>query len=153
MRILFFLILSSFLLSQPTVVDTTEVKDAPSAIPVEVKPAVQEIVNNSEEAKKASLELNKEMKKQLDLMKQIKSKITELKRQSSPKRIEKVSVKHASVADTLIPIAIKPNDMQIQVNGQLVKYETRKTTLFGKVIHTAYYPYIQGEKGRKIYLK
>ena len=152
MRILFFLILSSFLLSQP-VSDTTEIKEVPSAVPVEVKPAVQEIVNNSEEAKKASSELNKEMKKQLDLMKQIKFKISQIKKQSSPKRIEKVTPMRSHTGDTIAPLGIKPNDMQIQVNGQLIKYEPRKTTIFGKVIHTAYYPYIQDEKGRRIYLK
>lgn len=153
MRILFFLILSSFLLSQ-SAKDTTDIKEVPSTIPVEVKPAVKEIVTNSEEARKAASELDKEMKKQLDLMKQIKSKISQIKKQSSPKKkIEKVTPIPSYKGDSITPLGIKPNDIQIQVNGQLIKYEPRKTTIFGKVIHTAYYPYIQDEKGRRIYLK
>lgn len=150
MRILFFLIISSFLLSQPTIKDTTETKESPSEIPVEVKPAVKEIVNNSEEVKKAYTELNKEMKKQLDLMKQIKFKVSQLKKKSFSKKID---TKNTNITDSVDFLAIKPNDIKIQVNGKVVKYEVRKTTLFGKVIHTAYYPYIQDEKGRRIYLK
>lgn len=152
MRIIIaFIMLSGFLLSQP-INDTVSKNEAVEEIPAVVKPTVDEIVINSEEARKASSDLTKEMKKQLEIVREIRKGTAKIKRTDEIKRVlvkqaqqEKVNVVYVS--------AIKPDTVNIQYNGQLIKYEYREKTLFGIVFFSGYYPYIIGKNNQKIYLK
>jgi type II secretory ATPase GspE/PulE/Tfp pilus assembly ATPase PilB-like protein len=152
MRIIMFLILSSFLLSQPTN-DSLEIPvTTTSEIPEEVKPVVEEIVSNSEQVRIATSEINKEMKKQLDLMKEIK-----LKLQKSPKKVQEIIKASKPVIerkDSVQSSAIKPDSTDIYIDGQLVKWEFKQKTVFGIVFHSGYYPYIMDKNTkRRVYLK
>lgn len=153
MRIIIaFIMLSGFLLSQP-LKDTIDHKiTTVEEIPAEVKPAVEEIVINSEEARKASSELAKEMKKQLEIIREIKKNTAKLKKTDE---IKKVLIKENNQAEKRIIYinAIKPDTVNIQYNGQIIQYEYKEKTLFGIVFFSGYYPYILGKNNQKIYLK
>lgn len=153
MRIIIaFLMLSGFLLSQPltkdTIDNTTKISEE---IPAVVKPSVEEIVTNSEEAKKASSDLAKEMKKQIEIIRQIKKKATALKNTTE---VKKVLLKPAGDDKKVVYLnAIKPDTVKVQFKGQPIKYEYREKTLFGIVFFSGYYPYIIGENNKKVYIK
>lgn len=152
MRTIIFLIISSFLLAQP--ISDSAVKENIDEIPANVKPTIEKIVINSEEAKKASSELDKELKKQISLVKEIKTKIRQLK--NTPKAKILISKDENKKIDTVTNTkAVKPNDIYIEVDGQIVQWESKERTTFGKLIHTGnfvYYPYIVDKNGNKIYL-
>lgn len=144
MRTLIFLLLSCFLFSQPN--DSID-------IPSEVRPNVEKIINNAEETKKASEQLNKEINKQLGLMKEIKAKIYQLKSTSkgvviTPKDIKKDTFK--------LNEGIKNNEIFIEINGQIVQWEPKERTSVGKLLHAGdfiYYPFIVDSNGNKLYIK
>lgn len=152
MRIIMFLMLSGFLLSQPVKKDTV-VEEPIEEIPAVVKPTVEEIVINSEEARKASSELNKEMKKQLDIIRDIKKGTTLIKKPIG--KVKKVELRSQprQEKEMTIASAIKPDTVNLKVNGQLVKYEYKEKTVFGLVFFSGYYPYILDQNKKKIYLK
>jgi len=149
MRVLIFLALSGILLAQPTLKQDTVATDIPDT----VKPTVEKIVENSKQAKQAETELTKEMLKQIDLMKEIKLKVLELK------KITKTKIKpvHKNTKfDTVELQAIKQDSVSIEVGGQIVQWETRKRTWLGRLLHAEdilYYPFIIDESGNKMYLK
>jgi len=149
MRVLIFLALSGILLAQPTLKQDTVTTDIPDT----VKPTVEKIVENSKQAKQAETELTKEMLKQIDLMKEIKLKVLELK------KITKTKIKpvHKNTKfDTVELQAIKQDSVSIEVGGQIVQWETRKRTWLGRLLHAEdilYYPFIIDESGNKMYLK
>lgn len=155
MRIIVFLILSSFLIAQPIPVDSSKTvsKEAPTDVPPEVKPAVIDIVVNIEENNKVSTQINKEMKKQLELMQEIKSTIAQLNRH--PKGV-KITAKEVMPIDTVISKGLKPNELLIEVDGQMVQWETKNRTWVGRLLHKndfIYYPFIVDKNGHKVYLK
>lgn len=154
MRIIIaFVMLSGFLLSQPITKDTTDKKSPiEEKIPAVVKPTVDEIVINSEEARKASSDLTKEMKKQLEIIREIRKKAEMLKSTTEGKKIL-VKAKKQDEKNSIHMNAIKPDTVRIQFNGQPVKYEYREKTVFGIVFYSGYYPYIVGKNNEKIYLK
>ena len=146
MRILIFLMLSCFLFAQPKKPDTT-------GMPIEVKEATVQIVADNKQAEKATSELNKEMEKQLELMKQIKLKIAKLK--NSPKA-DKVNKNATDVKQEASKNATKVDELYIEVDGQMVQWEPRPRTWMGRLFYSTdmlYYPFIVDQYGNKIYLK
>lgn len=153
LRIMVFLILSSFVLGQP-VPDSIKTVSNEVPVPVEVKPVVNEIVINIEESKRASFQINNEMKKQLELVKEIKQKITQFKKH--PKSVKVTIPKDVTKKDTLPNSAVKPSSILIEVDGQIVQWETKNRTWVGRLLHKndfIYYPFILDKDGNKIYLK
>ena len=151
MRIIIaFIMLSGFLLSQP--LNDTVNKPPVEEIPAVVKPTVEEIVINSEEARKASSDLTKEMKKQLEIIREIRKNTAKIKKTDEIKKILAKATKEEQTNIVYVS-AIKPDTVNIQYNGQLIKYEYREKTLFGVVFFSGYYPYILGKHNQKIYLK
>ena len=151
MRIIVFLILSTFLLaaSQPVNDSSKTVSEVPS----EVKPVVNEIVVNLEESKKISTEIDKEMKRQLELMQEIKNKIAQLKKNSKAVKVVKREV---IKLDTTLINGLKPVEPIIEVDGQLVQWETKNRTWVGRILYKndfIYYPFIVDKNGNKVYLK
>lgn len=153
-KILCLLIVSTLILAQPvTTVDSS--KAVNMEIPSTVKPVVEEIVSNSKESQEASAEISKEMKKQIALLKQIKLKINEIKKSSSGKKIDKITLdknKKLPVDTT----GLKSKDVIIEVDGQVVQWETKDRSWFGRLFHSTdvlFYPYILDKEGNKIYLK
>lgn len=152
MRVLLFLVMSGVLLSQPTSKQDT-VPASAEQIPVDIKPTVDKIVENSMQTKKAETAINQEMIKQLDLMKEIKLKVLELKKTTKTKA---KPVKEISKLDPIELKAIKEEPVAIEVEGQVVHWETRKRTWLGRLLNAKdilYYPYIIDKDGNKIYLK
>lgn len=152
MRVLIFLALSGILLAQPTSKQDS-IPAKTEQIPETVKPTVEKIVENSKQAKKAETELTKEMLKQIDLMKQIKLKILELKKaaKTKAKPFQKDTPKDINQS-----VAIKQDSVSIEVAGQIVQWETRKRTWLGRLLHAEdilYYPFIIDKDGNKMYLK
>lgn len=150
MRTLIFLLLSCFLFSQPNATPNTDSIDIPS----EVKPNVEKIINNAEEVKKASEQLNKEINKQLGLMKEIKAKIYQLK--SNPKGTIIVAKKNIKKDTFKLNEGIKNNEIFLEVDGQIVQWEVKERTSIGKLLHAGdylYYPFIVDSNGNKLYIK
>lgn len=154
-KILCLLIISSLILAQPnTTVDSSKI-DNPMEIPPTVKPVVEEIVSNSKESQAASLQINKEMNKQITLMKQIKMRINEIKKYSSNRKVDKITL----VSNKKPPIdtsGVKNKDVILEVEGQAVQWETKDRSWFGRLFHSTdvlFYPYILDKDGNKIYLK
>ena len=145
MRILIFLMISCFLYSQPKKPDTT-------GMPPQVKEATVQIVANNEQVEKASGELNKEMQKQLELMKQIKLKISKLKSAPKANRVTReIPIKQEVPKD-----ALKVDEFFIEVDGQVVQWEPRPRSWVGRLFYNSdmlYYPFIVDQFGNKIYLK
>lgn len=148
MRVLIFLILSSFLIAQPKKPDTTN-------MPTEVKEAAQQIVVNNQEAEKATKEITKEMEKQLELMKQIKLKIAKLKKAPKAPIVEKIKPS-IEIKSNIIQNATKVDEVYIEVDGQIVQWETRPRSWVGRLFYSndmLYYPFIVDHEGNKIYIK
>ena len=115
MRIIMFLILSGFLLSQPINNDTIG-QEVVEEIPAVVKPTVEKIVTNSEEAKKASSDLNKEITKQLDIIRQMQKEASLIRKPTG--KIQQVNIKSQPREDKItIVSAIKPDTVSLKVNG------------------------------------
>jgi hypothetical protein len=154
-KIVCLLIVSSLILAQPTPTPTDSSKAVSTEIPPTVKPVVEEIVINSKESQEATEQISKEMKKQISLMKQIKTKINELKKSSPDKKASKVPVNIEKVvpSDTF---GLKAKDTIIQVQGQIIQFEPKNRSWVGRLLHKSdiiYYPFIYDLDGNKIYLK
>lgn len=146
MRTLILLLLSCFLFSQPNN-DSID-------IPSEVKPNVEKIINDAEGAKKASEQLNREINKQMGLMKEIKAKIYQLK--SNPNGKAVIAQKEIKKDTFKLNEGIKNNELFIEVNGQIVQWEPKERTSIGKLLHVGdfiYYPFIVDTNGNKLYIK
>jgi hypothetical protein len=153
-KIVCLLIVSSLLLAQPVTIDSSKVVN--TEIPPTIKPVVEEIVTNSKESQAASVEISKEMKKQIALMKQIKLKINELKKSPVGTKIDKVALDTKKVSKDVDSMAVKSNDVIIEVEGQIVQWETKDRSWFGRMFHSTdvlFYPFIVDKNGKKIYLK
>jgi hypothetical protein len=141
------------ILAQPTSTDSTKVVN--TDIPPTVKPVVEQIVTDSKETEKGTLQITQEMKKQISLMKQIKSRVNELKKSSSNKKVFKVdTTKDKNIISD--KTALKSKDTIIQVKGQIIQFEPKNRTWVGRLLHKSdsiYYPFIYDEEGNKIYLK
>lgn len=152
MRVLIFLAISGVLLAQPTTKQDT-IPTKTEQIPIDIQPTVDKIVDNSIQSRKGEMAINKEMIKQLDLMKDIKLKILELKKTTKTK-IKPVKDKHKT--EIIEPTAIKEKPISIEIEGQVIQWETRKRTWLGRLLNAKdilYYPYIIDENGNKVYLK
>lgn len=153
MRTVLILFMSGFLLSQSNTKTDDSITSTKIDMPEEIKPTVENIVANSQEIKKLEDATNKELQKQLDLMKEIKRKIVQLKKST---KVKQKPVKNNSIEDTIKKTGIKEQELQIEVEGQVVQWETRERTWLGRFLNgkdILYYPYVVDKEGNKIYLK
>ena len=93
------------------------------------------------------------MQKQLDLIKEIKLKIIQLKKSKKVKQNPETNIVKK---DIISNEAIKEPEVKIEVDGQIVQWETRERTWLGKFLNgkdILYYPYVVDKDGNKIYLK
>ena len=152
MRVILMLFISGLLLSQPNTKNDSTVSSKVD-IPEEIKPTVESIVANSQEIKKLEDATNRELQKQLDLMKEIKLKVVQLKKST---KVKQKPIKNDVIEDTVKKTGIKEQQLQIEVEGQVVQWETRERTWLGKFLNgkdILYYPYVVDKDGNKIYLK
>ena len=148
MKVLIFLMLSSFLLAQPQKMDTVN-------MPSQIKEATQQIVVNNLEAEKATKQLNQEMEKQLELMKQIKLKIAKLKKAPKAPKIEKIKPP-TEINPYITTNATKVEELFIEIDGQIVQWEPIPRGWIGRLLYSndiIYYPFIVDQFGNKIYIK
>jgi len=152
-KILCLLVVSSFILAQPSTIDTTKIEN--TEIPLSIKPVVEDIVTNSNEVKSTSVQISKEMNKQIAIIKQIKMKLGKMKKASVVNNVHSVSIKNTDkiITDT---VGLKAKDIPIEVEGQVIQWETKDRTWVGKLLHKnnfIYYPFIIDKSGNKVYLK
>lgn len=154
MRVLLFLAISGLLLSQPqSTVKTDSVSPTKVEVPEAVKPTVEKIVEEAKQTKKLEEATSKEMQKQLDLMKEIKIEILKLKKSAKVKKAPSNKVSDTSTVENK---ATKEEEVLMEVEGQIVQWETRKRTWLGRILNAKdilYYPYIIDKDGKKVYLK
>lgn len=152
MRVILMLFISGLSLSQPNTKNDSTVSSKVD-MPEEIKPTVESIVANSQEIKKLEDATNREVQKQLDLIKEIKLKVVQLKKSTKAKQ---KPIKNDVIEDTVKKTGIKEQQLQIEVEGQVVQWETRERTWLGKFLNgkdILYYPYVVDKDGNKIYLK
>ena len=152
MRVILMLFISGLLLSQPNTKNDSTVSSKVD-MSEEIKPTVESIVANSQEIKKLEDATNRELQKQLDLMKEIKLKVVQLKKST---KIKQKPIKNNVIEDTVKKTGIKEQQLQIEVEGQVVQWETIERTWLGKFLNgkdILYYPYVVDKDGNKIYLK
>lgn len=152
MKVILMLFISGLLLSQPNTKNDSTVSSKVD-MPEEIKPTVESIVANSQEIKKLEDATNRELQKQLDLMKEIKLKVVQLKKST---KVKQKPIKNDVIEDTVKKTGIKEQQLQIEVEGQVVQWETIERTWLGKFLNgkdILYYPYVVDKDGNKIYLK
>lgn len=145
------LFLSGLLLSQPNTEDS--INSSTKNLPEDIKPTIEKIVENSKEIKKIDDATSLEMQKQLNLIKEIKLKIIQLKKSTKVKQKPETNIVKK---DIISNEAVKEPDVKIEVEGQIVQWETRERTWLGKFLNgkdILYYPYVIDKDGNKIYLK
>ena len=146
MKTLIFLIFPCIMFSQIKELDTVGIND-------KAKVAVEEIVKNTVQEKNASVQVNEEIQKQIVLMKQIKQKVSEIRR--SPKAVKINNVVEIEKQFTNIQ-GIKSKDFIIELDGQLIQWEQRPRKWTGRLFsknNILLYPFIVDKEGNKIYLK
>lgn len=147
MKTLILIIIPCLIFSQP-------IKQADTAgMATGIKNEVEKIVANTKHSEKNDLKINAELQKQIELMRQIKVKIAQLKfapkvKQSNTKQI---------IIDSMVNLqGLKQEDLVIEINGQFVQWEQRPKKWFGRLFSKhdiLLYPYILDTNGNKIYLK
>ena len=151
MRKVLILFVSCLLLSQPKTEDS--INSSTKDLPDDIKPTIEKIVENSKEIRKIEDATSLEMQKQLDLIKEIKLKIIQLKKSKKVKQNPETNIVKK---DIISNEAIKEPEVKIEVEGQIVQWETRERTWLGKFLNgknILYYPYVVDKDGNKIYLK
>ena len=151
MRKVLILFVSCLLLSQPKTEDS--INSSTKDLPDDIKPTIEKIVENSKEIRKIEDATSLEMQKQLDLIKEIKLKIIQLKKSKKVKQNPETNIVKK---DIISNEAIKEHEFKIEVEGQIVQWETRERTWLGKFLNgknILYYPYVVDKDGNKIYLK
>ena len=151
MRKVLILFVSGLLLSQPKTEDS--INSSTKDLPDDIKPTIEKIVENSKEIRKIEDATSLEMQKQLDLIKEIKLKIIQLKKSKKVKQNPETNIVKK---DIISNEAIKEPEVKIEVEGQIVQWETRERTWLGKFLNgknILYYPYVVDKDGNKIYLK
>lgn len=151
MRKVLILFVSGLLLSQPKTEDS--INSSTKDLPDDIKPTIEKIVENSKEIRKIEDATSLEMQKQLDLIKEIKLKIIQLKKSKKVKQNPETNIVKK---DIISNEAIKEHEVKIEVEGQIVQWETRERTWLGKFLNgkdILYYPYVVDKDGNKIYLK
>ena len=151
MRKVLILFVSGLLLSQPKTEDS--INSSTKDLPDDIKPTIEKIVENSKEIRKIEDATSLEMQKQLDLIKEIKLKIIQLKKSKKVKQNPETNIVKK---DIISNEAIKESEVKIEVEGQIVQWETRERTWLGKFLNgkdILYYPYILDQDGNKVYLK
>ena len=151
MRKVLILFVSCLLLSQPKTEDS--INSSTKDLPDDIKPTIEKIVENSKEIRKIEDATSLEMQKQLDLIKEIKLKIIQLKKSKKVKQNPETNIVKK---DIISNEAIKEHEVKIEVEGQIVQWETRERTWLGKFLNgknILYYPYVVDKDGNKIYLK
>ena len=151
MRKVLILFVSGLLLSQPKTEDS--INSSTKDLPDDIKPTIEKIVENSKEIRKIEDATSLEMQKQLDLIKEIKLKIIQLKKSKKVKQNPETNIVKK---DIISNEAIKESEVKIEVEGQIVQWETRERTWLGKFLNgkdILYYPYVVDKDGNKIYLK
>lgn len=151
MRKVLILFVSCLLLSQPKTEDS--INSSTKDLPDDIKPTIEKIVENSKEIRKIEDATSLEMQKQLDLIKEIKLKIIQLKKSKKVKQNPETNIVKK---DIISNEAIKETEVKIEVEGQIVQWETRERTWLGKFLNgkdILYYSYVVDKDGNKIYLK
>ena len=151
MRKVLILFVSGLLLSQLKTEDS--INSSTKDLPDDIKPTIEKIVENSKEIRKIEDTTSLEMQKQLDLIKEIKLKIIQLKKSKKVKQNPETNIVKK---DIISNEAIKEPEIKIEVEGQIVQWETRERTWLGKFLNgkdILYYPYVVDKDGNKIYLK
>ena len=151
MRKVLILFVSGLLLSQPKTEDS--INSSTKDLPDDIKPTIEKIVENSKEIRKIEDATSLEMQKQLDLIKEIKLKIIQLKKSKKVKQNPETNIVKK---DIISNEAIKEPEVKIEVEGQIVQWETIERTWLGKFLNgkdILYYPYVVDKDGNKIYLK
>ena len=151
MRKVLILFVSCLLLSQPKTEDS--INSSTKDLPDDIKPTIEKIVENSKEIRKIEDATSLEMQKQLDLIKEIKLKIIQLKKSKKVKQNPETNIVKK---DIISNEAIKEPEVKIEVEGQIVQWETIERTWLGKFLNgkdILYYPYVVDKDGNKIYLK
>lgn len=151
MRKVLILFVSGLLLSQPKTEDS--INSSTKDLPDDIKPTIEKIVENSKEIRKIEDATSLEMQKQLDLIKEIKLKIIQLKKSKKVKQNPETNIVKK---DIISNEAIKEHEVKIEVEGQIVQWETIERTWLGKFLNgkdILYYPYVVDKDGNKIYLK
>ena len=139
------LLLSSCLMCSQTL-DTT-------GIATPAKAAVEKIVKDKKQTEKASMAINSELQKQIELMQQIKIMIAQLK--NAPKA-EKSKDPEELIKSLSGIEGLKPADFVIEIEGQLVQWEQKPRRWFGRLFSRSdllFYPFIVDNNGNKIYIK
>ena len=151
MRKVLILFVSGLLLSQPKTEDS--INSSTKNLPEDIKPTIEKIVENSKEIRKIEDATSLEMQKQLDLIKEIKLKIIQLKKST---KVKQEPITNTAKKDIISNEAVKEPEFKIEVEGQIVQWETRERTWLGKFLNgkdILYYPYVVDKDGNKIYLK
>ena len=151
MRKVLILFVSGLLLSQPKTEDS--INSSTKDLPDDIKPTIEKIVENSKEIRKIEDATSLEIQKQLDLIKEIKLKIIQLKKSKKVKQNPETNIVKK---DIISNEAIKESEVKIEVEGQIVQWETRERTWLGKFLNgkdILYYPYVLDQDGNKVYLK
>ena len=151
MRKVLILFVSGLLLSQPKTEDS--INSSTKDLPDDIKPTIEKIVENSKEIRKIEDATSLEIQKQLDLIKEIKLKIIQLKKSKKVKQNPETNIVKK---DIISNEAIKEHEVKIEVEGQIVQWETRERTWLGKFLNgkdILYYPYVLDQDGNKVYLK
>ena len=151
MKKVLILFISGLLLSQPKTEDS--INSSTKNLPEDIKPTVEKIVENSKEIKKIEDATSREIQKQLDLIREIKLRIIQLKKST---KFKQEPVNNTAKKDTISNEAVKEPEFKIEVEGQIVQWETRERTWLGKFLNgkdILYYPYVVDKDGNKIYLK
>lgn len=122
-----------------------------------VKEVTQKILMDNQVFEDKSQELNQELQKQVELMKQIKSKIAKIRTANEfSKNSHNVKNSTYIVKKTNETKAVKNEDVYIEYDGKRVMWEPRPRTWFGRIFNEddiVYYPYIIGNDGNQIYIK
>lgn len=151
MKVILFLAISSLFLSQPNT-KTDSVSEIKIEIPEAVKPTVEKIEEEVKETKKLEEATTKEMLKQLELIREIKMKVLELKKEVKFKQ----KASKTQINTTIDNKATKEEEVLIEVEGQIVHWETRKKSWLGRMFSgedILHYKYIIDKEGNKVYLK
>ena len=140
-------LLPCLMFSQP--VDTVGI--SPKA-----KEVTEKILLDNHVFETKSEELNKELQKQVELMRQIKIKISKFKTVSNFSNDSNIKNVTYLVKKSRDSVAVKSEDTYIEYNGKRVLWDARPRTWFGKIFNEedmVYYPYIISDDGKPIYIK